>query len=110
MPGLLPVQGGYQPEGQDGLPVGRCCPCGKRCDVSALSACNLTLQDAALQWDYSPRLAVAGLRRLLLSSSWHPGQPCLKGEGNTVIGGRSGEQLSVLQLGFRAVFDAKLPW
>lgn len=55
-------------------------------------------------------LAAADLCHLLLSSSRHHGQPCFEGEVSTVIGGRSEEQVSVLQLGFRAVFDAKLPW
>lgn len=57
-----------------------------------------------------PSPAAANLCHLLLSSSRHPGQPCFKGEVSTVTGGRSEEQVSVLQLSFRVVFDAKLPW
>lgn len=110
MPGVLPAQGGYQSEGQEGLAMGCSRPCGKLRDVSALSGCSSTLQDAPLRWDYSHSLAAADLCHLLLSSSRHPGQPCFKGEASTVIGERSEEQVSVLQLSFRAVFDAKLPW
>lgn len=108
--GVLPVQGGYQSEGQDRLAVGRSCPCRQLCDVPALSSCSLTLQEAALRWDYGHSLAAADLCHLLLSSSRHPGQPCFKGEASTVIGGRREEQVSVLQLRFSAVFDAKLLW
>lgn len=38
------------------------------------------------------------------------GSCALKVEVSIVVGGRSEEQVSVLQLGFGAVFDAKLPW
>lgn len=38
------------------------------------------------------------------------GSCALKVEVSIALGGRSEEQVSVLQLGFRAVFDAKLPW